>query len=86
MARGKARHVLDAARNRNPRALEAAQRAFYYLGLGVTNLVNIVSPRLVLVGGVIMAAWPEGIWIVRNSVTRRARSVIVTSLSSKLAS
>jgi len=71
-----AKLVLDAARDNNPRAQKAVEQAFYYLGIGITTLVDILNPSLVLLGGGIITAWPEGIEITRQVVQRRARKVI----------
>jgi glucokinase len=62
-----------AARGGHPAALDAIQRAFYYLGVGIANLVNIMNPRLIVLGGGIVKGWPEGLDIVRNETERRVR-------------
>lgn len=70
-----AEQVIKAAKAGHPAALEAMHTAFRYLGLGVANLANILNPRLVILGGGIVAGWPEGVDIVRATVQRRARAV-----------
>jgi len=68
--------VIRAARAGHPAALEAMRKAFHYLGLGIANLTNILNPRLVILGGGIVAGWPAGIDIVRETVQARARAVV----------
>lgn len=43
--------VCEAARNGDEAALRVFRQAGYYLGLGLTSLVNILSPKRVVVGG-----------------------------------
>ncbi len=71
-----AERVIKAAKEGHAAALEALHRAFRYLGLGVVNLANILNPRLIILGGGIVAGWPEGVDIVREVVRTRARTVI----------
>jgi glucokinase-like ROK family protein len=72
----KAETVIQAARNGQPGALEAMYSAFRYLGFGVTDLVNIMNPRLVLLGGGILTGWPEGLEVVRQTVNEFARVAV----------
>lgn len=68
--------VIGAAKAGQPVALEAVRTAFHYLGLGITNLANILNPRLVILGGGIVTGWPAGIDIVRETVQTRTRMVV----------
>jgi len=68
-----AERVIKAAKSGHPAALQAMRRAFYYLGLGITNLVDILNPRLIILGGGIVVGWPEGVDVVRDTVQARAR-------------
>jgi len=70
-----AQAVIGAARKGHAAALRELRAAFYYLGLGIVNLVNIVNPQLVLLGGGIAGNWPEGLKIVRATVRERACSL-----------
>jgi glucokinase len=54
------RTVYEAARAGDAAAGEVFERAGHYLGLGLTHLVNIVSPRCIVVGGGIAQA---GDWL-----------------------
>ena len=41
-----------------PEALGALKETAYYLGLGITNLIQGLSPEAVIVGGPMVRAWP----------------------------
>ncbi|MBN1176507.1 MAG: ROK family protein [Dehalococcoidales bacterium] len=43
--------VGKAAKNGDPLALEVLNRAAYYLGIGMINVVNIFSPEMIVLGG-----------------------------------
>ena len=75
-----AQRLIEAARIGNITALAAIHRAFYYLGIGITTFVNILNVRLVILGGGIIDAWPEGIDIVRRFVQERARKEVRSRL------
>jgi len=64
--------LINAAKAGHTQAVAELGRAFYYLGLGIANLVNIIDPRLIILGGSIVANWPPGIGIVRETVRTRA--------------
>jgi glucokinase len=51
-----ARLVTDSAINGDPIAAEVLRRAGHALGIGLTNLVDVLAPSLVVVGGGIAAA------------------------------
>lgn len=68
--------LINAARSGHTKAIEELQISFYYLGLGVVNLVNLFNPRLVILGGGILDGWPEGIDIVSSVVRNHARSIV----------
>jgi glucokinase len=64
--------LINAGKAGHPAAVESLQRAFHYLGLGIANLVSLVNPSLVLLGGGIVAGWPSGIELVRATVKAQA--------------
>lgn len=45
------RHVVDAARNGDPQALGLLAVEAHWLGIGVTNLLHLYSPDLIVMGG-----------------------------------
>ncbi len=67
--------VINAAHQGDPRAIAALDEAFASLGVGIVNLVNLVNPRLVLLGGGLMTGWPDGLGQVRDIVRTRSRLV-----------
>ncbi len=52
----KSEHVLEAARQGDAVALKLVEETAYYMGWGITNLVNILNPDIVLLGTIAMAA------------------------------
>ena len=46
--------VALAAERGDPLALEAFRRAGYYLGIGLANLINILNPEMLILGGSVM--------------------------------
>jgi glucokinase len=70
-----AEKVIQAARAGHPQARETIEGSFSILGLAITNLVNLLNPRLIILGGGILSGWPEGLDIVQKTVYAQARSV-----------
>ncbi len=53
-----ARLVSQAAEAGDPVAREGMEQAAFYLGVGVANLMNILAPEVVVMGGGVMQSWP----------------------------
>lgn len=70
-----AEKFIIAARAGHPKAKEIVDQSFYILGLAITNLVNLLNPRLIILGGGILSGWPEGVEITKQTVYAKARSV-----------
>lgn len=55
--------VAEAAKTKDSLALEAFRRAGYYLGIGLANLINILNPEMLILGGSVMKSsqllWPS---------------------------
>jgi predicted NBD/HSP70 family sugar kinase len=43
--------IVNAARDHNPAAAQVLKDTAHYLGAGVANLINLVNPQLVVLGG-----------------------------------
>ena len=71
-----AEKVIRAAKAGNMMAKDALEKSFLILGIAITNLANILNPRLIILGGGIITGWPEGLYTVRETVNGRARSVV----------
>jgi len=71
-----AEKLIRAAAAGEEKPIQALNTAFYRLGLATTNLVNILNPRLIILGGGIISGWPQGLNIVRDTVRQRARAVV----------
>jgi len=67
-----ARLVIEQATLGHEAALQAMTEAFTYLGIGLANVVNTLNPRLIVLGGGIVSAWPEGVDTARQVVMSQA--------------
>ena len=70
-----AEYLITEARNGHEQAKAAIEKSFNILGIAITDLVNLLNPQLVILGGGILAGWPEALEIVKNVVYTRARTV-----------
>lgn len=64
--------VLEAAAAGDPVALETLTEAATYLGIALANVVNLVNPRVVVIGGPIASIGEAFLDPVRREVRRRA--------------
>ncbi len=68
-------HVARAARDGDPLALRIWAETGEYLGLGAANVVNILNPRMVILGGGVIARSGDLLFdTVRRTVRERAMS------------
>lgn len=66
--------IYRAANDGDPRAVQVMQDMGRYLGIGIANLINILNPAMVVIGGGVKEAWPLFIESTRREVLRRAFS------------
>lgn len=52
-----ARIAMEAARRGDPAALEVAQHAGKYLGLGLVNIIAFLAPEVIVLGGSVMSSY-----------------------------
>ncbi|MBC7319587.1 ROK family protein [bacterium] len=70
-----AKVIADAAKMGDPLAIEVWDSAIYYLGIGIANIVTIVSPEMVVLGGSLIK-YGETLFVrIREIVKERARLV-----------
>jgi len=69
---GGAQLLIDQALAGHVRAREALVESFTYLGQALSNMVDLLNPHLVVLGGGIVLAWPDSLNIVRQVVMREA--------------
>lgn len=53
----KGREICAAARDGDPTSLDAVRREGYYLGVGLSTLVNVLSPRVIAMAGGMMESF-----------------------------
>jgi glucokinase len=75
-----ARLVIEQASVGHEAARQAMREAFTYLGIGLVNVVNTLNPRLVVLGGGIVSAWPEGVQIATEAVMTQAMPLMRRNL------
>ncbi|OGO05617.1 MAG: hypothetical protein A2Y73_01080 [Chloroflexi bacterium RBG_13_56_8] len=68
-----ARLVIERALAGHSKARQALSESFSYLGIALVNLVNLLNPQLIVLGGDIVFAWPEGVGIAQEVVKRETR-------------
>jgi glucokinase len=65
--------IARAAREGDPVACEIFERAGFYLGIGVANLITVISPRMVIIGGGVAQAGELLLHPLRRTVVDRVR-------------
>lgn len=67
----KAEHVVKAAREYDETAREILRRAGTMLGIGLSNLVNVFDPEVIVLGGGVIAAGEPFLGPARDELSRR---------------
>ena len=57
-----AKQVGMAAREGDKLAIESYQKAGYYLGIGISNLLNILNPEMIVIGGGVLKSAHKNFW------------------------
>jgi len=64
--------VVEAAKEGDQVALHALEETGYWLGLGISNLINALNPKRIVIGGVLSQAQNFIMPIIKNVVKQRA--------------
>jgi len=64
--------VFQAARQGDRPAVLVMEEMGRYLGIGIANLINILNPRMVVIGGGVKDAWPLFIDATLGEIKKRA--------------
>ncbi|MGQ9780581.1 MAG: ROK family protein [Bacillota bacterium] len=72
--------VARAAREGDALAREVLERAFYYLAVGIVNLIHLLNPEAVVIGGGVAKMGEELFGPVRRMVAERAYPAMVRDL------
>jgi glucokinase len=70
-----AEHVISAARRGDPAAIEAIEQSARYLGMGIANIVSILNPEMIVLGGGLMQAADLFLDSIRRVMTRCAQPI-----------
>jgi len=73
-------HVAQAARAGDAAAREVLDRAFFFLALGITNLIHLLNPELIVLGGGVAKLGDQLFDPVRALVHERAYPVLARDL------
>jgi len=79
-----AEQVVEAARRKEPAARHAIDETVRYLGMGIANLVSVLDPQIVVLGGGLMQAGAVFLEPVRREVKRWAQPVAGASVRIEL--
>jgi glucokinase len=71
-----AKTVFEAAKRKDPVALELVNQTGVYLGIAVANIINLLNPELIIISGGVSIAGETLLRIVRAEVKRRALKVL----------
>lgn len=82
--KGTAEEVVAEARRCDAEALRAIHRAGEYLGSGVANIVSILNPRMIVLGGGLMQAGDLFLESVKQGVARWAQPVAARQVDIEL--
>lgn len=81
-----AREICRRAEAGEPLALESVAREGYYLGIGISNLINAFVPDVIVLGGGVMGSWALFEDAVRVSIRQNCLLVPHERVSLRLAS
>jgi glucokinase len=70
-----AEQVIEAARAHDPAALQAIAETARYLGMGIANIISLLNPEVIVLGGGLMQAHDLFLDKIRTSVLRWAQPV-----------
>jgi glucokinase-like ROK family protein len=73
--------VVEAAKRGDQIALSALREVGVHLGVGISNLINIFNPELVVVGGALSPASPWLIPIIKNQIRENALQPLVQTVN-----
>jgi glucokinase len=76
-----AKKIYDAGVNGDPLALEVFKRMGVYLGIGIANLINILDPEMIVIGGGVANAWPLFETQMRQQVVERGFSTLAARIN-----
>ena len=79
--------IFELAREGNQLAVNIIDGASFYLGIGIANLVEIIDPEYVILGGGVMESWDQMKDKVKSTVESNSRNsvkITLTSLGSEI--
>ena len=55
------------ARKNDPLTISTLNKAAFYMGAAVSNLINILDPQLIILGGILTMEYPQYYRVVRDA-------------------
>lgn len=74
--------VFEKAREGEPLAQKIVENVSRYLGLGISNLAEIIDPEYIVLGGGVMKSWDQMRERIRSTVRSNARNEVHLTLTS----
>lgn len=78
-----AEHVFKAARQGDKVAQQVLEEAIHYLGIGLVNMINLLNPEIVVIGGGVAEAGDDLFLPLRRIITKHAISAAANVLLKK---
>lgn len=72
--------LIQAGRDGDPAAQAILEESFHYLGIGIANLVNLLNPGMIVLGGGIITGWPAGLQTVKAVLKSNLREIFRRNL------
>ena len=66
------KELFELASKGNKKAQSIWQETGFYLGVGITNIINALNPDIIIIGGKIANAWPYFNKKMKETVKKRA--------------
>ena len=73
--------VLEAAAQGDALAVEVVREAARYLGIAIANVINVVNPSVVILGGAVHDAGALFLDPIREEIRRRAFSIALDAVT-----
>lgn len=78
--------VSQAAEQGDPIARELIRQTATYIGIGLANLINILTPEVVVLGGGVMQGWPVFAPVTLATIQARGKMVPIDQIAIRTAS
>lgn len=74
-------HISEAANHHDPLVTAILEEAANYIGIGAANIVNILNPRMLILGGRVIRSLPQLVPLIETTLRQRAMPTPAQALS-----